>query len=73
MKRKELEKHEAAELTRLEKVIVLHLIEATHKIAKINYLVSEPLLLKNYHTGGVITDNGLVHGELPIILKEGSK
>jgi len=26
---KKLEKHEAAELTRLEKIIVLHLIEAT--------------------------------------------
>ena len=46
MKRKELEKHEAAELTRLEKLIVLHLIEATHKIAKINYLTQEPIILK---------------------------
>ena len=46
MKRKELEKHEAAELTRLEKVIVLHLIEATHKIAKINYLAQKPIILK---------------------------
>lgn len=46
MTRKELEKHEAAELTRLEKIIVLHLIEATHKIAKINYLAQELIILK---------------------------
>ena len=46
MRKEKLEKHEAAELTRLEKVIVLHLIEATHKIAKINYLAQEPIILK---------------------------
>ena len=54
MKRKELEKHEAAELTRLEKVIVLHLIEATHKIAKINYLAQEPIILKEGSKQNVI-------------------
>jgi len=54
MKRKELEKHEVAELTRLEKVIVLHLIEATHKIAKINYLAQEPIVLKE---GGKSNEN----------------
>jgi len=46
MKRKELEKHEVAELARLEKIIILHLIEATAKIAKINYLVQEPIILQ---------------------------
>ncbi len=39
-------KAEEAELTRLEKLIVLRLIEATHKIAKINYLAQEPIILK---------------------------
>jgi len=56
MKRKELEKHEAAELTRLEKLIGRHLIEieATHKIAKINYLAQEPIILKEGSKQNVI-------------------
>lgn len=51
MKRKDLAKHEAAELTRLEKIIVLNLIEATHKIAKINYLAQESIVLKEGNMG----------------------
>ena len=54
MRKEKLEKHEAAELTRLEKLIVLHLIEATIKIAKINYLAQEPIILKEGSKQNVI-------------------